>query len=195
MLEYLVFVGAVAALAAAFAYIRSMFRGGAKPNRVSWLMWSIAPMIGTAAAVSNGVGWAVLPVFMSGFSPLLIFIFSFATKKAYWKITPFDYGCGILSILALSLWLITKEPNIAILFAIASDGLAAVPTLIKAWHHPETESGGPFIVGLLNSLTAFAAAKIWTFSELAFPIYLVIINILLIFSIYGKKILKKYFEI
>lgn len=191
MLEYLVFVGAFAALIACFSYIRSMFRGKAKPNRVSWLMWSIAPMIATAAAISNGVGWAVLPVFMSGFSPLLIFIFSFKIKKAYWKLTSFDYGCGILSGLAIVFWIITKEPNVAILFAIASDGLAAVPTLIKAWHHPETESGWPFIAGLFSAMTTFAAAKIWTFSEYAFPIYLIIIDILLIYSIYRKKFFNK----
>ena len=77
MLEYLVIVAAVASLLAAIVYIRSMFIGGTKPNRVTWLMWAIAPLIATVAALSNGVGWAVLPVFMAGFSPLLIFSASF----------------------------------------------------------------------------------------------------------------------
>ena len=66
MSVYLVFVAAFATLVATYVYIRSMFKGGAKPNRVSWLMWSIAPFIATAAAISNGVGWAALPVFMTG---------------------------------------------------------------------------------------------------------------------------------
>ena len=129
MLQYLVIIAALVALFACLSYIRSMFRGEAKPNRVSWLMWSIAPMIGTAAALSDGVRWAALPVFMAGFSPLLIFIFSFVTKKAYWKLEPFDYVCGSFSALALILWGVTKEPNIAIAFSIASDGFAAVPTI------------------------------------------------------------------
>ena len=85
MFEYLVIIAAVASLLAAFVYIRSMFVGGTKPNRVSWLMWAIAPLIATAAALSNGVGWAVLPVFMAGFSPFLIFTASFFAKKAYWQ--------------------------------------------------------------------------------------------------------------
>src|SRR5665811_2568729 len=85
MFEYLVIIAAVASLLAAFVYIRSMFVGGTKPNRVTWLMWAIAPLIATAASLSNGVGWAVLPVFMAGFSPFLIFAASFFAKKAYWK--------------------------------------------------------------------------------------------------------------
>jgi len=187
MLEYLVFVAAFATLLATYVYIRSMFKGGAKPNRVSWLMWSIAPFIATAAAVSNGVGWAALPVFMSGFSPFLIFTASFATKKASWKLASFDYVCGILSGLSLGLWYVTKDPSVAIAFAIASDALAAVPTLTKAWNHPETESPWPFIVGVFNASTSFAAATMWTFSEYAFPAYLIIINIMLLSSVYNRK--------
>ena len=188
MLQYLVFVAAFATLLATYAYIRSMFKGGAKPNRISWLMWSIAPFIATAAAISNGVGWAVLPVFMSGFSPFLIFTASFVTKKASWKLSSFDYVCGILSGLALVLWYATKDPNVAIVFAIASDALAAVPTLTKAWNHPDTESPWPFIVGVFNASTSFAAATMWTFSEYAFPAYLIVINIMLLFSVYNKKL-------
>jgi hypothetical protein len=195
MLEYLVFVAAFATLLATYVYIRSMFKGGAKPNRVSWLMWSIAPFIAGAAAVSNGVGWAVLPVFMSGISPFLIFTASFVTKKAYWKLALFDYVCGALSGLALLLWYVTKDPNVAISFAIASDGLASIPTLTKAWNHPETESAWPFIVGVFNASTSFGAATMWAFSEYAFPAYLIVINIMLFSSVFNKKLaslLSKY---
>jgi hypothetical protein len=188
MLEYLVFVAAFATLLATFVYVRSMFKGGAKPNRVSWLMWSIAPFIATAAAISNGVGWAALPVFMSGVSPFLIFTASFVSKKVHWTLESFDYVCGVLSGLALILWYVTKDPNVAIAFAIASDGLASIPTLTKAWKHPETESAWPFMVGVFNASTSFWAFTIWAFSAYAFPAYLIVINILLFFSVYKKKL-------
>ena len=188
MLEYLVFVAAFATLLATFVYVRSMFKGGAKPNRVSWLMWSIAPFIATAAAISNGVGWAALPVFMSGLSPFLIFTASFVSKKAHWTLASFDYVCGLLSGLALVLWYVTEDPNVAITFAIVSDGLASIPTLTKGWKHPETESAWPFMVGAFNASTSFWAFTMWTFSAYAFPAYLIVINILLFFSVYKKKL-------
>jgi hypothetical protein len=187
MFEYVVIVAAIASLLAAFVYIRSMFKGGTKPNRVTWFMWSIAPFIATAASVSNGVSWAVIPVFMSGLSPFLILTASFLHKKAYWRLSSFDYLCGIFSILALFLWYLTREPNLAIIFAIISDATAAVPTFSKTWRNPETESAWPFIVGIFSPLTSFIVAKTWAFSELAFPIYLVTINILLVFSVTKKS--------
>jgi len=188
MLEYLVFIGAFLSLVSVYVYINSMLKGGAKPNRVSWLIWCIAPFIATAAAISSGVRWAVLPVFMSGFGPFLVFIASFTIKKSYWRLAKFDYICGVLSALALVLWLATKDPNIAILFSIASDGLASVPTLTKAWAHPETESVWLYVVGVFNPFTALAAATAVTFVQYAFPIYLIIINIMLSLSVYNKKI-------
>jgi hypothetical protein len=187
MLEHLVFVAALGSLLAASVYVRSMFKGQTKPNRITWLMWTIAPLVATAASISNGVGWAVIPVFMSGFTPLLVFTASFFSKKAYWKLSTFDYVCGILSGLAVVLWLLTSNPNLAIIFAIISDALAAVPTLTKAWHNPETESAWPFIIGTFSPLTSFLAATTWTFSELAFPIYLIAINVFILFFVVKKS--------
>jgi hypothetical protein len=102
----------------------------------------------------------------------------------------FDYICWALSILALVLWWITKEPLIAIIFSIASDGFAAIPTIIKSWKHPDTESVEAYTTGLFNSLTSFFALRTFGISELAFPVYLVLVNSSLIFSIYRGRFKK-----
>lgn len=188
MLKYLVFIGALAQLIGIYSYGREVVRGNAKPNRVTWLMWSIAPLIATAAGLVSGVDWAVIPVFMSGFGPLIIFFLSFSNKKSYWKLEKFDYLCGFFSLLALVLWGITKQPAIAIIFAIVSDFIAAVPTLVKSWKYPETETAVPYTTGLISALTSFGAIRMWGFAELAFPVYLIFIDSSLILAIIRKKI-------
>lgn len=193
MWQYLVFIGAAVQLLGIFSYIKETLRGNTKPNKVTWLMWSVAPLIATFAALADGVGWSVLPVFMAGFGPLLVFIASFVNKNSYWKLETFDYLCGFCSVLALVLWGITKEPVIAIVFAIASDGFAAIPTLVKSWKYPETETAVAYTTGLFSALTSFTAIKIWNFSSYAFPAYLVIAETLFILSIYHRKIFKKEF--
>ena len=180
------FVAAFGSLLGALAYIHSMFRGATAPNRVTWFMWSVAPFVATAAAVSDGVGLAVIPVFISGFSPFLIFTASFFTKKACWKLGAFDYLCGVLSGLAIVLWYLTSNPEVAIIFAIVSDSLAAVPTLIKGWHSPKTESPWPYLIGTFAPMTSFLAAATWSFSAVAFPTYLIGINIALLLPLLRK---------
>ncbi|NLF88880.1 hypothetical protein GX563_08675 [Candidatus Bathyarchaeota archaeon] len=183
MLEFMVFVAAAFSLLAALAYIRSMFKGHAKPNRVTWLMWSVAPFVATAASVSMGADLAAVPVFMAGFAPFMIFVASFLSKEAYWKLSPFDYACGAFSALAVILWFLTNDPILAIVLSIIADALAAAPTVIKAWHEPKTESIWPFLIGTLSPFTSFLAASTWSFSELSFPSYLISINLLLVYLI------------
>lgn len=191
MLQYLVLVGALVNLLGTISYIKNTLYGRTKPNRVTWLMWAIAPMIAVAASISEGVTWAVVPVFMAAFSPFLVFLASFVNKKAYWKLEKFDYLCGLFSLLALILWGITKEAYIAIIFAIVSDTFAAVPTLIKSWQHPETESGLAYSTAVFGSLTGFAAINTWVFLEYAFIVYLVLMNGILSILIYRPNLFRK----
>lgn len=186
-LQYLVLVGVVIHLIGVFSYIRETIAGRTKPNRVSWLLWAVAPLIAVFASFSTGVRWAVIPVFSAALGPILIFIASFFNKKSYWKLGLFDYLCGLFSVLALVLWGITKNPNLAILFAIISDIFAAIPTLIKSWKYPETESVSAYATDLFSNFTIFAVVKNWNFSELAFPIYLILINSSLVLLIIRKK--------
>ena len=189
-LPYLVFLGAAVQLFGTASYIKDTLKGKTKPNKITWLLWATAPLIATAAAISDGVGLAVLPVFISGFGLLLVFLSSFANKEAYWKLEKFDYVCGACSILALLLWWITKNPTIAILFSILSDFFAAIPTLTKAWKYPETENPDAYTYSLFNSLTSFFAISHWNFSSVAFPAYLTIANIALAYAVLRKKIHK-----
>ncbi len=168
-------------------YIRNTIRGVTKPNRVTWLMWSIAPVIGTAAALASGVTWATLPVFMAGLMPFLVFIASFINPNSYWKLGTFDYGCGILSAFALILWYLTSEPAVAIVFSIASDCAAGIPTLIKCWKQPETETASGFTASGINNLMSFFVITNWNFANIAFPLYLVIFNTILAFPVVRKK--------
>ncbi len=191
MLQYLVILGALVSLAGCLSYAYETIKGRTKPNRVSWLLWGIAPLIATAAGLASGVTWAALPVFMSGFGPLLIFFSSFSNTSSYWKLEKFDYLCGLFSFLALILWLITKDANIAITFAILSDAAAAIPTLKKAWQNADTETYWPYIGGLFSVATAFFAVQFWDFSSLAFPVYLVAINLVLILAIARGNRLRK----
>lgn len=176
-----VIVGTLIGAAGAFAYLWDTIKGRVKPNRVSFLLWSIAPMIAFAAQIKQGVGLESLMTFSTGFLPLLTFVASFTNKNAEWKLTRFDVACGILSVAGLILWLITKVGNVAIFFSIVADGLAALPTLVKAYEHPETEIAWPWLATCLGVALTLLTLKEWTFANSGFIIYIFIAD-LMIFS-------------
>lgn len=98
-----VIVGMIIGSIGAFWYLVDTIRGNVKPNRVSFLLWSIAPLIAFTAEIQKGVGIQSLMTFSVGFLPLLIFLASFINKKSEWKLTRFDLACGMLSLLGLIL--------------------------------------------------------------------------------------------
>ena len=78
--EKIIFISTGISLLCAFWYIRSVFRGGTRPNMISWLVWSLAPFIAVFLGYKAGGGISLLAPFMSGFGPLLIFIFCLFCK-------------------------------------------------------------------------------------------------------------------
>lgn len=187
-MKYLVFIGTAIQFFGGAVYVRETLRGRVKPNRVTFLLWAVAPLIATTAAVIDGVSWAILPTFMAGFVPLLILIASFVNKEAYWKLGAFDYVCGAFSVLTLALWLITQDAILAVLFAILADGLAGTATLVKAWHHPETETGWPYATTIIAAFLSFFAVQAWGFTEYAFSVYLIAISTAILIAIYRHQL-------
>ncbi|MEN9328417.1 MAG: hypothetical protein RI947_1225 [Candidatus Parcubacteria bacterium] len=178
--EQFVIVGAVLNFIGGISYLIDTLKGKVKPNKVTWFLWALAPLIAFAAEIKQGVGIQALMTFTVGFNPLLIFIASFVNKKSQWKLTSLDYICGVLSILGIILWLATDVGDVAILFSICADALAAVPTIIKAYNEPKTESYMPFLGGMLAAGLTLLTITQWNIAHSAFPLYIFIINIFMV---------------
>lgn len=144
-------------------------------NRVTFFLWALAPLIAFFAEIKQGVGIQSLMTFMVAFSPLSIFVASFVNKKSEWKLGSFDLICGALSLLGLLLWYITKVGNIAIVFSILTDGLAALPTIVKSYKYPETENVWLYLGYTISAALTLLTITTWNFAHYAFPVYILIL--------------------
>lgn len=186
--EKIIYIGVLISLTLTFFYIRTIIYGKTRPSLISWSIWALAPLIAVFLQIKAGAGLSFMSSFMSGFGPLLIVIVALVYKKGFWKITKLDIICGVLALLALVIYVITNKLGISILFAILSDGLAAIPTIRKSWKFPESESAISYTAGIISNTLALLVIDKWIFSIYSFSVYLIIINIIIIFSIYRKKI-------
>lgn len=173
--EKFIILGALISFYGGLTYLIDTLKGKTKPNRVSWFLWTLAPMIAFAAEIDKGVGLTSLMTFMTGFNPLLIIIASFVNKKSYWKLNKMDYVYGSISLFAILIWQLTGEGNLAIFFAILADGFASIPTVVKSYRQPESESYKIFLFGMINAGITLLTIKSWTFAHWGFPVYIFII--------------------
>lgn len=189
--ERFIFLGVLFNVLGTISYLIETIKGRVKPNKVTWFLWALAPLVAFSAQIQQNVGLQSITTFTVGFGPLFIFFASFINKKSDWKITNFDIYCGLLSLLGLMFWAITKVGNIAILFAILADALAAIPTIVKSYRKPETEDYRAYLYAAISAVITLLTIKNWDFAHYAFQSYVLVICILFVVLIkfkLGKKI-------
>lgn len=189
VIHWLVILSIAISISGAIPYIRDTLSAKTKPNRVSWFMWAFAALVSAGAAISAGADlWITSRVLIAGLIPLTVFLFSFVNKESYWKLTPFDFLCGILSLFAIIMWLFVDSPQVAVLLALAGDAVATLPTVIKGWKYPETETGYLYVASIISALLVLPAIPTWDIINSAFQIYLVVITGMLAVAVYHKRI-------
>ncbi len=128
----------------------------------------------------------VLYTLLIAIMPFIIFFASFYDKKAYWRISKFDIGCGILSLLALILLITTNQPSLALVSSVLADFFAALPTLLKSYKHPNTETTAAYALEIISSGVTLLTVHSWIFANYFFAAYILFMNalftLLLVFS-------------
>lgn len=189
--QILILLGIAISIIANGAYILDTIRGKTKPNRVTWFMWALAPLVGGSISLFSGADpWVTSRVILAGVLPGIVFLSSFVDRQAYWKLTAFDVACGILSLLAFALWFQTRQSAFAILLAILADLLASVPTFRKIWKFPETETVFTYVLYAASFIVVLPAITVWDVENAAFPVYLIGLNLSLVFLAYRGRSLR-----
>ena len=174
--EYFAIIGAIIGSLGGCYYLYETIVGNAQPNRITWLLWGIFPMVIFVAQRAQGVEGLSWASFVAGFTPLLVVAASFFNKNAYWKSEPRDYYLMAAAVIGIILWAITDNPNLALLFSLLADMLAGIPTLIKSYRHPHSESWIAYAISALGFGMSFLSVQTYNFENAAFVAYVFVLN-------------------
>jgi hypothetical protein len=70
-------------------------------------------------------------------------------------------------------WLATQNGVVAIVASIAADFLAGLPTLMKSWSNPESETASSYVGALISTGILLLTIDRWTTEVAAFPLFIV----------------------
>jgi hypothetical protein len=183
---HFVLLGAAISAAGQLVYARDTLRGAAVPNRVSFTLFSIAPLLAFGVELSEGEGLRSLTTFMFAFGPMLILAASFGRRAGTWHLGRLDYTCGAVSLMGTAAWLLTRHGTVGIAASVVSDGLAGLPMIVKSWTAPDTESGFLFVAATVNGIIGLLTVDTWTTAAVAFPLYIVVFGFVLIALVPGR---------
>ncbi len=186
--EYCAIVGAVIGSVGGLYYLYDTIVGKAQPNRITWLLWGIFPLVIFAAQRAQGVASISWTSFVAGLMPLLIVAASYFNEKAYWKSDPRDYYLMAAALVGIILWAITDNPNLALLFSLLADILAAIPTLIKAYRHPQSESWIGYGISAIGFGISLLSVQAHSFESTSFAAYIFLLNgSLAVMAVRGRR--------
>jgi hypothetical protein len=170
-------------------YLRDIYNKKVHPHILSWIGWSFITAIGASAMLADGSEWVVAILFANTASCFMIAGYSIIKKVGVWSVSVYDFIFFGMGILGLILWQIIGLPVIALIFAISADLCFGVPTIIKTFKSPESETSFAWFASATSGLLSLFTIQQYTFSEVAYPLYLFIFDTLILLLI--LKIIKK----
>lgn len=168
--ETIGYIAGMLALGGYIPYIIAILRGQTKPNRATWLIWTIVGGLLAVSYIAAGENsksiWLPIGYFVGPFFTALLSI-----RYGYSAWSKLDSICVLLALLSLIPWLLTHNPITTLAINVFIDLLGAVPTLVKTYREPETEDlTAWFIFFVANTLQLFAI-ETWNLTAL-YPLYL-----------------------
>lgn len=155
-------------------YIRDIFRKIVKPHPYTWAIWTILTSIAAINQVLNAGGYSSLFFISTALLVLLVFILSL--RFGIGGASKIDRLCLLLAAILFVYWVTSKDTHISTVFAVIIDGIGAIPTVIKVYHHPESETYIQWtFAGIAGLLTMLAVPRLdWIL--LIYPVYVFLMN-------------------
>lgn len=119
-------------------YFSDIVKRKTTPHVYTWFIWGSVTAIAYALQVSAGAGvgsWVTLAVALIAY-----IIFAFGLRNRNTDITRSDTVFFILSLVAISLWLVAKQPVLSVILVSSIDMLGFIPTIRKSWNKPHSET-------------------------------------------------------
>jgi len=190
MLETFGYISGILFMFSAVPYVRSILKGNTKPQRITWLIWTVLVFIAFFSQLAKGATWSLL--LTAGDAVTIVIVFIFSIKYGIGGFGKMDiislFGAG----LSLVLWYFTNEPAIALFLIIFIDIIGSNLTIIKTWKNPETENWVGWAMCGVGGVFGILSVGSFNFILLAYPLYICLINSLIaLIILIRSRILKK----
>ena len=168
-----VFAGLIAFVASA-PYSRDIVRYRVQRASSTRLMLFFLVALGLLQSHSIGSTWSLF--LLVGEVALSAVLLPLAIKYGLGGMAKLDIICYSLLVVDVTFWLTTDNTQMALVLTITADIIATIPTIIKTYKFPNSETPLFHGLGTIAALLAILAEPQFIFVTVMFPIYLFFTN-------------------
>ena len=168
-------------LISSLVYFIAILKGKAKPHRTTRLVFLFISTLTTFSLFAQGNRVALWLSAVSTFQSVVIFLLSI--KYGMGGRSKTDIFCLLTACIGIVSWQLTKDPLIALYFAMAADFIGVVPTLIKTYRFPHTEVWAFYFLDVCAGIFNLLASEKFIFNQFLYPLYIIVINSSIVYLI------------
>ncbi|HAE36498.1 MAG: hypothetical protein UR85_C0007G0007 [Candidatus Nomurabacteria bacterium GW2011_GWF2_35_66] len=185
MLEFFGYLSGILMMLSVIPYARSILRGETKPQRMTWLIWTILILIAFFSQLAKGATWSLLLTAGDAIAILITFILSIKFGVGgFRKIDIISlFGAGF----SLLLWYLTSEPAVALFLIILIDLIGVNLTVVKTWKNPETENWVAWAICGVGGLFGILSVGSFNLILLSYPLYICLANSTIALIVISRK--------
>lgn len=180
-------VAGILSVITSVVYIRSIFKGETKPDRVTWwVLGFVSAMIAASYWASGARETIWLPVAYAG-SFLIVAVLSLKYGEGPVYLNTLDRVSLGGAFASAIVWWSFKSPVPALFMNILTEFIGLVPTINKSYQRPWTESKISWVLATVASLLNVLAIGEWTIAIALYPIYVFVTNAFIAYFIVSRR--------
>ena len=178
MLQLFGYISALLSIVMIVPYVRDILLGKTKPERGSWLIWTVLGFIAFFSQYAKG---ATDSLWMTAGQTLAVLIIAvLSIKYGYGGLGKRDVRALIGAGIGLLLWYLTREAAFALFIIILVDSIGTLLTAIKSYKDPESETLSTWILSGTSGIFGMLAVGSLNFVLLAYPLYIMVANYVIV---------------
>jgi hypothetical protein len=159
-------------------YIRDILSGTTRPERATWLIWTVLGLILLVSQLAKGASASVWLTVAQTAGVTTIFLLSL--KYGEGGLDRSDIVALAVAAAGLVAWYFTREASVALYIAIGVDFSGGILSVVKAYRDPESETALTWLIAAFAGVFGILAVGLdGSIALLAFPTYYVIISLML----------------
>lgn len=170
ILKFSGYISGVLILLSFAPYIKDIFKHTTKPERASWLIWSVLNLIAFFSQLAKGASHSLWLAGAQAGGDIVVFIL--AVKYGFGGLIKRDIVTLAVVSISLILWYLTREAAVALFIAIAIDAMGLFLTVAKTYRKPTTETMSSWVLTGLAGLFAILSVGKLNLVLLAWPVYI-----------------------
>jgi hypothetical protein len=178
-------IATIIAIISYIPYIRDIRSGKTKPHGFSWLIWALLGYIAGFAQLEGGGGVGAIVAFVTATISLWISIMSIRGRSV--KITKGDWISLGAALVAIPLWILTKQPVLSVILVSIIDVVGFWPTIRKSYLAPHGETLSTYSLSTLKHCLTVAAQQKYNLVTTLYPGSLALVTGLFVMMLLVRK--------